>query len=255
LDAGGKPRTLGHADGRPAFRPDSLPLGRRHSPHLHRPGGLLAIILGFVYWVRDIQQARYELTRDNSSLKQAATTDFLTELVNRRYATLHLKRELSLARRNGVPLGFIMMDLDHFKRVNDTFGHQAGDAVLAHIGKVLKCRMRTSDIVVRYGGEEFLAVLPAADLTSTVKVANDLREAIAANPTPFEGNDLAITASFGAAIVQPGENLGVDEIVRRADKALYAAKAAGRNRVVTWAEMTDTTGPDAAVTADSPASV
>jgi diguanylate cyclase (GGDEF)-like protein len=201
--------------------------------------GYLAVILGVIYWVRDIQQARYELTRDNVNLKQAATTDFLTELVNRRYATLHLKRELSLARRSGVPLGFVMMDLDHFKRVNDTHGHQAGDAVLAHAGKVLKRRMRASDIVVRYGGEEFLVVLPGADLASTAKVANDLRQTIETSPATIGSQELPVTASFGAAVVQPGGNISVDDIIKRADEALYAAKAAGRNRVVTWAELTN----------------
>ena len=200
--------------------------------------GYLSVGLGVLFWVRDLNASRSQLEADNWNLRQLAEIDFLTELVNRRHATGYIKREIARARRQGTPVGFVMMDLDHFKAVNDTHGHQAGDAVLAHVGRLLKERLRASDILVRYGGEEFLLVLPDSGPESSAAIAETLRRTFEATTVRTGKQDLQIRASFGVACVGPGQNVTVDEIIARADEALYAAKGLGRNRVTTWAELT-----------------
>lgn len=200
--------------------------------------GYLGLFLGILLWIRDLEGDKRELKQDNRHLKRLAEIDFLTELLNRRQATLHLKREMARARRNHTPLGFIMLDLDHFKRINDTHGHQVGDVVLAHVAKVLKERVRASDILIRYGGEEFLVVAPEADLASTAKIAEQLRVALQESSVKHGRLELQVRASFGVAVAEPGQNNTVDEVIARADEALYGAKGLGRNRVVTWSDIT-----------------
>jgi diguanylate cyclase (GGDEF)-like protein len=196
--------------------------------------GYLIVSLGFFLWLRDFHAARLELEQNNLHLKEAAATDFLTALINRRHIQMHLDRELARAKRSGAPLGFIMIDLDHFKRINDTYGHEAGDAVLMHVGKVLKGRTRASDVVARYGGEEFLVVAPGADLPSTVRLAEALRGLLESQPTPHAGRLIPVRASLGVALFDPAHDGDAQDVLARADKALYTAKARGRNRVVAW---------------------
>lgn len=202
--------------------------------------GYTAVVLGMLFWIREFREARKELERDNVDLKRAAAMDFLTELVNRRQAVRHLERERARARRSGESLGFIMMDLDRFKSVNDTYGHQAGDAALKHTADLLKTRARASDILIRYGGEEFLAVLPDTDLPGAVELANSLRERIQNNPLTYGDLEVQLRASLGVAVLLPDLDIDVKEMIDRADKALYAAKEMGRNRVVAWEELPDT---------------
>jgi diguanylate cyclase (GGDEF)-like protein len=202
--------------------------------------GYTAVVLGMLFWIREFREARKELERDNVDLKRAAAMDFLTELVNRRQAVRHLERERARARRSGESLGFIMMDLDRFKSVNDTYGHQAGDAALKHTADLLKTRARASDILIRYGGEEFLAVLPDTDLPGAVELANSLRERIQNNPLTYGDLEVQLRASLGVAVLPPDQDIDVKEMIGRADKALYAAKEMGRNRVVAWEELPDT---------------
>ncbi|MCX5675358.1 MAG: GGDEF domain-containing protein [Planctomycetota bacterium] len=172
--------------------------------------------------------------QDNRTLQESASIDFLTQLLNRRSAELHLRREIARARRNRAPLGFIMIDLDCFKRVNDGHGHQAGDAVLVHVGRILRSRARESDVVVRYGGDEFLVVTPDTDLAGTAKLAEALRTLIQEKPANYDGRELPVQASLGVAGAGPGQHVSAEELLARADKALYAAKERGRNQVVTW---------------------
>jgi diguanylate cyclase (GGDEF)-like protein len=204
--------------------------------------GYLAISLGLFTWIRDFREARLELERSNLDLKHAAATDFLTELVNRRHIQMHLEREIGRAKRSGAPLGFIMVDLDRFKEVNDTYGHEAGDAVLAHIGKVLKARMRASDVVARYGGEEFLIVAPGADQANTVRLAENLRRLLESHPAHCGSKTIPVRASLGVATWDHGRDATANDVLARADKALYTAKARGRNCVVVWPRP----GPDGA---------
>ena len=206
------------------------------SVYIHA-AGYLGIALGLLLWVRDFRERRRRLELDNMQLHHAAMTDFLTELLNRREASLHFRREMARALRNKSPLGFIMIDLDHFKDVNDTFGHQAGDAVLAHIAGLLRNRVRESDIVVRYGGEEFLVVAVEADLPATVGLAETLRRLIEDRPAEYGGRTIPVRASFGVAMLRHHQDTSVKEIIERADKACYTAKAQGRNRVVADAQL------------------
>ena len=219
--------------------------------------GYLAIGLGVLVWVRDLNARRSELEEDNWNLRHLAEVDFLTDLVNRRHAEGYIKREMARARRKRTPVGFVMMDLDHFKTINDTHGHQAGDAVLSYVGHLLRERVRASDILVRYGGDEFLLVLPDSGLESSAGIAETLRRTLLDAPVPYRKESLAVRASFGVAAVEPGQNATVDEIVDRADEALYAAKGMGRNRVTTWDEITseDAPAPASASAEPPPAAV
>lgn len=196
--------------------------------------GFAFILFGVVLGLRAMSRKGDQLLKQNSVLKQEASTDFLTGLLNRRQADFLLDYGAARARRSGDPLGFIMIDLDHFKNVNDTLGHQAGDAVLVHVAGLLKSRMRGSDIVARYGGEEFLVVLADPNPEGIVTLADDLRRLIEQSPAEHGGVPIPVTASFGVAISLVDTEEAVQECVGKADAAMYAAKALGRNRVVSW---------------------
>jgi diguanylate cyclase (GGDEF)-like protein len=157
-----------------------------------------------------------------------AATDELTGLPNKRACDDSLRRMLAHAQRIMTPLAVVMLDLDHFKQINDRFGHGVGDDALAAVGDVLSTRLRASDFAGRYGGEEFLLLLPTTDSAGAVQVAEDVRLAIAELKIPLL--DRAVTASLGIA-THPEHALDAESLLRIADRALYAAKAAGRNRV------------------------
>lgn len=164
-------------------------------------------------------------------LRRQSTTDELTGLYNRRYFDAALRRELFRAERNQTPLAVVMIDLDHFKRINDTHGHDAGDAVLRAAGRCLYDGVRRSDIACRYGGEELVLVLPECDAGAAARCADAVRGAIAA--LTLTHRDLAlpqVTASFGVA-AWPEHGADADALLQAADGALYAAKNGGRDRV------------------------
>ena len=200
-------------------------------------GGYVTVLFGLLLWIRDLRKARQDLQQANVNLQQMATTDYLTGLATRRQASFLLDFETARARRSGKPLGFIMIDLDHFKQVNDAHGHQAGDAVLTHVGKLLKGRLRGTDIVSRYGGEEFLVLIPGTDYQSTVELAETLRRHIEDSPVKFGDQEIPVRASFGVAVSHADAQDRAEVAISRADAALYAAKALGRNRVVGWQEI------------------
>ncbi len=166
-------------------------------------------------------------------LAEQALRDPLTNLHNRRYLTESLGRELIRCQREAVPLGLIVMDIDHFKQVNDTHGHQAGDQLLVAVAEVLRNHARGSDILCRYGGEEFLLVMPAASEQDTFTRAEELRQKCAAIQLPDQPGLFMITLSFGIASF-PAHGKTMDELLNNADKALYASKRNGRNRVTVW---------------------
>jgi two-component system, cell cycle response regulator len=171
-----------------------------------------------------------ELRRRNLELDQMSRTDALTGLHNRRHLEERLGEFVSLARRHGEDLAAAMIDLDHFKRINDNGGHPAGDAVLRVTAERLRGILRAEDVLGRWGGEEFLALLPRTDAAGAQLAAERMRQAVAGQPIPLpEGGETRVTASIGAAT---GVDHGAADLVRRADAALYEAKAAGRNRVV-----------------------
>jgi diguanylate cyclase (GGDEF)-like protein len=175
---------------------------------------------------------------NRARLLRSGFTDVLTGWHNRRYLQLRMVEELARAARDGTTLVALKLDIDHFKRVNDSWGHAAGDAVLTEIAHRIESQVRASDIAARYGGEEFVILLPATDASSGRKLAERVRNAIAASPVEVDDNtSVEITASIGIATVTPEKNckdfktLG-DSLIARADVALYQAKAAGRDRVV-----------------------
>lgn len=168
-------------------------------------------------------------------LFDAAVRDGLTGVFNRKHVEERLAAETEYARSHSTPLAAVMLDVDHFKRVNDTYGHPAGDAVLRHVADMLRRGVRTEDVVGRYGGEEFLIVVPQLGVAEAAAMAERVRGAIADAPTLFDGRPIVATASLGVASLDccgKGASAGGAALVRLADERLYAAKRSGRNRVV-----------------------
>ena len=178
--------------------------------------------------ILDLQE---ELVAARESMREAATRDSLTGLLNRGEIFAMLERELERARRERKPVSVILSDIDHFKKVNDSEGHLFGDEALREIARRLHSKLRPYDGVGRYGGEEFLLVLPACDLECAMQRANELRQTIASAPVVSGDVTKTIPMSMGVAV---SECVGVKEVevlLARADKALYSAKAKGRDRV------------------------
>lgn len=192
-------------------------------------GGKLALMSLFMD-VTERTRAEREVQALQEQLREQATHDVLTGLYNRRYLEDSLGRELISAERQGHPVSVIMGDIDHFKAVNDHYGHLGGDEVLRTFGDLLRRQVRGSDIYCRYGGEEFLLVLPRMSIGDAVDRAEQLRRAIAAAPVSYGASTIAVTASFGVAAF-PRDGRTGDELISAADSALYTAKATGRNRV------------------------
>ncbi len=188
------------------------------------------LLISLLMDISERTRAERELRALHEELRELSMRDPLTGLFNRRYLEVALERELIAAQRHAHPVSVIMGDLDHFKGVNDRYGHLAGDAVLRAFGELLKQHARGSDIYCRYGGEEFLLVLPQMALGPAVERAEQLRGAMASAAIAFADSLIAVTASFGVATF-PGDGCSSDELIAAADRALYAAKAAGRNGV------------------------
>jgi diguanylate cyclase (GGDEF)-like protein len=165
------------------------------------------------------------------SLRFAATHDFLTGLLNRAEILASLARELARTQRQAKPAGVIMADLDHFKQINDTLGHAAGDAVLKEVARRLKSDLRIYDVAGRYGGEEFLLVLPGCDLHNATRRADQIRRLVGKEVITTSSGTRSVTVSMGVAVTNCTPDLTVEMILQHADAALYRAKKAGRNRV------------------------
>lgn len=168
-----------------------------------------------------------------SDLRNQANTDALTGLTNRRSVIPQAQHEIERAVRSQRPLAFLMFDIDHFKRVNDTCGHPAGDVVLRAVADMARATFRHIDCVARIGGEEFLAVLPGTDRANAVAAAERFRSVVAAKKFNFGGKKIAVTVSIGVVLPDITVNtVSVKGVMKAADQALYAAKHGGRNRVV-----------------------
>lgn len=163
-------------------------------------------------------------------VRDTSVRDVLTGCFNRRHVLEVMDSELRRSRRSKMPVSLVMFDLDHFKTINDTYGHLAGDAVLAHVGTRMKAVLRASDVRCRYGGEEFLVLLPDTAVGGACRVAENLREDLASHPASWQGTAIQVTASFGVTSIAPGEGDPV-VLMARADEALYRAKEDGRNCV------------------------
>ena len=170
-------------------------------------------------------------------LQRSGFTDVLTGWHNRRYLMVRLLEELARARRDSTRLVCLMLDIDHFKAVNDTWGHAAGDAVLSELAQRIDGQVRKSDVAARYGGEEFVVLMPNTDTSAAMLLAERIREAIAATPVELpRGQAVTMTTSIGIAAAEPGPSdtdlkTEGDALLARADVALYRAKSAGRDRI------------------------
>ncbi len=169
------------------------------------------------------------ITQQQAELAALASTDLLTGLHNRRMMTELGGREVARSQRHQLPLSVLMCDLDHFKTVNDEHGHEAGDAVLADFAGLLQSTVRESEAIGRWGGEEFLVLLPNTGLQGAAVVAERIRNAMQHTPFAVASRPAQLTLTIGAASLRPGEDF--QQLVRRADEALYAGKRAGRNQV------------------------
>ena len=186
---------------------------------------------------RRIVDLQSELLVTQAALRQQATHDSLTKVYNRSSIFEVLDRELVRAERENLPVGLALLDIDFFKSVNDTYGHIAGDAVLREAARRIKTTIRSYDSLGRYGGEEFLIILPGCDEACTRSQSDRIRRNLAIEPMPIHESShsdvsLALTASFGSTTALPGHRISAETLLRIADESLYEAKRAGRNRVV-----------------------
>jgi len=182
--------------------------------------------------ILDLMGVQKNLTLANQKLETLSSTDELTGLLNRRALNTRLDLEISRCKRDNLPLSIILLDLDHFKKINDNLGHLVGDLVLKQIAKLTKQLVQSTESVIRYGGEEFVVLLPKTDRSEALEIAERLRAGIA--QFHFNHSDipssLQVTASFGIACLHE-DHLSMSELLKQADLALYKAKSEGRNRV------------------------
>ncbi len=181
-------------------------------------------------FVLDAVSAEQEQVLRN--LQEGSVRDALTGAFTRHYFTQRLASECDHARRHATPLSLVILDLDHFKHINDRYGHQAGDAVLRHVAGVVQQRLRSADVLARFGGEEFAVILRRAELEGARRVGERIRAAVAATPVFRGGIAVPVTVSAGCAALTCARQPVPDELIATADRRLYAAKHAGRNRVV-----------------------
>jgi diguanylate cyclase (GGDEF)-like protein len=176
-------------------------------------------------------------------LEKLIFVDRLTSLWNRAYFDVQIEREIERANRMGTSVALLMVDVDHFKRINDRFGHQAGDQALAHVAAIIRSNIRQIDLAARYGGEEFAVLLPSVTRARAARTAERLRRVVAdarfGDIVPALG-DSRVSISLGFALY-PDDAATAKQLIDRADRvALYAAKSRGRNRVVPWSASPDT---------------
>jgi len=184
-----------------------------------------------------VENENVDLVLKNGLLSEISARDSLTGLYNRLYVLEKIDSEMNRSVRHGFPVSLLMLDIDHFKRVNDSFGHSAGDVVLRSVAQVLRDSCRVYDVASRYGGEEFCVVLPETRVGNTTVVAERIRERMAAHRFEVGGDSVIVTASIGIAGIDSAESEGIVSpatLIDRADRALYSAKHHGRNRVEMW---------------------
>ncbi|MBU1777520.1 MAG: GGDEF domain-containing protein [Gammaproteobacteria bacterium] len=179
---------------------------------------------------KQLEQRNVELDELNQMLRVIAIHDQLTGLFNRHFMVDQIERQRELFVRHGNVCSIVLFDIDHFKLINDQFGHGVGDDVLAAFSRRIEAQLRQGDTLGRYGGEEFVLLLPMTDRNAAMQLAERIRSALAASPVTRQPEEITVTASFGVAQIEPGEDAG--NWLLRADQALYRAKEQGRNRVM-----------------------
>lgn len=193
--------------------------------------GQLSILVEKSRLYQQLYELNHKLLSAQRALEHQATHDALTGVYNRGAIVELLEGQIARAKRHGRPCSIAMLDVDHFKQINDTYGHLAGDTVLKAITARMKKCLREYDYLGRYGGEEFLVVLGDADQKTAMKTAERLRLAVGDETVAIEGKQLAITISAGVAMSEKSAGLNIDQIISAADQELYRAKSNGRNRV------------------------
>jgi diguanylate cyclase (GGDEF)-like protein len=183
---------------------------------------------------RSLQLSSAELSAALNHLQQICIIDNLTQAFNRAYLQDILHKEMCKSNRHPSFLSVILLDIDFFKKVNDTYGHQAGDTVLQELSCRIKKAIRTEDVFGRYGGEEFLVIAPEISLDQAVLLAERLRKTVEEPPMLFETRSIPVTASFGVSSNHKVQVNNWQEVIRWADEALYEAKKQGRNRIVAY---------------------
>ncbi len=181
---------------------------------------------------KEVKERTYELEQANKKLDLISRTDELTQLPNRRDMQRTIEKEVDRANRFNKAFSIIFLDIDHFKDVNDTYGHAAGDAVLKSVASTIRSLLRKYDVLARYGGEEFLTLLPETELKDAAHVAERFRKQIENQTIFFGGKEIKVTITLGVAQFDSG--LGAERCIQFADKALYAGKEHGRNKVILW---------------------
>jgi diguanylate cyclase (GGDEF)-like protein len=181
-----------------------------------------------------IVELQQQLLNTREALREQATRDYLTNLWNRSAILDRLRREMARSAREGTPFGLILADIDRFKSINDSWGHAAGDLALKEVSSRISATLRPYDSVGRYGGEEFLMILPGADLEETASLAERVREEIRSAPMVWDGVPVGLSCSFGCTSGFGSDESAAD-LIRVADESLYAAKRGGRDRVVSAA--------------------
>lgn len=176
----------------------------------------------------ELKRSHHNLVEALDQLDRQASVDYLTQCLNRRAMTRAMERELSRCQRDGTTLGLIMLDIDHFKAVNDQYGHRAGDSVLISLVAILRQQLRPTDLLARWGGEEFLFLLTRVDDEALLQKAEAMRQLIERSPTRVADATIHVTVSLGVATYRHGQT--VEDLVEASDRALYKAKVAGRNR-------------------------
>jgi len=191
----------------------------------------------------ELDQKNRELEDANRKLKKLSITDGLTELFNHRHVHELLHEEWERSRRSGDPIAVAMLDLDRFKQINDTYGHPTGDVILFETARIIRDTAREIDMIGRYGGEEFIAILPGTSEEAAVQFAERVRQAVEEHTFRDDATEVRMTMSAGVASHPEFNVENPDQLLKRADEALYAAKTGGRNRVVRAAEIESAASP------------
>ena len=176
-------------------------------------------------WLDEVDNLRNQI----SELSELVSTDALTGLFNFRHFKTVLQAEMDRSKRSGIPTSLVMVDVDHFKAINDSYGHGSGNLALKSLADILSNEVRTTDIVCRYGGEEFAMVFPETHLNLAVKVADRIRKQISRQPVDIDDGEIKLTVSMGASVYMKFSVLDFNDFVASVDKYLYEAKQSGRN--------------------------